>query len=117
MCCRDSGDTRVVSDFNKRCTSQELRQGFEPLKSGGQAQMKCSLASGCGFWAEQRVMECSQGADLSAPFPPMCVLLSWQTHKLNTQMHSSEVGEEPDRAQYIAGSPTVWLGALSPICS
>lgn len=56
--------------------------------------------------------ECNQGAGLPSLLR-LCVCVS-HTY---TQMHSGVEGEEPDRAQCIAGSPTEWLGALSPICS
>jgi len=80
--------------------------------------MKCSFVSRLGSVPEQKVTG-SVSKELISPrflFSRVKLSLLLHTH-FNTQMHSGVEGEPPDGAQCIAGSPTEWLGALSPICS
>lgn len=81
VCCRGSGNTHCVSDSKKRCTSQELRQGFAPSKFRAVAD-KVITPNDSVFGAQEQVTGSATKELIFQPTVLLGVLLSWHAHTL-----------------------------------
>lgn len=77
------------------------------------SETKRSLLMTQFLGAEEQVTGSATKELIFQPTALLCVLLSWHAHS-NVRCTAAR---REERVQHIAGSPTEWLEALSPICS